>query len=87
MMRTPVGHQIVRLLGGLCAATGVLAWVALVWKASSSLDGVTPQGDEGGRLLAWGLTGTVLMIIGAVLLHFAVDPPEEDEQERRPPPR
>ena len=85
-MRTPAGHHVLRLLGGLCAAAGVLAWVGLAWKASSSLDGVTAQGDEGGRLLAWGLTGTVLMIVGAVLLHFAVDPSEAEEQDEHAPP-
>jgi hypothetical protein len=87
MMRAPAGHHVLRLLGGLCATAGFIAWVALAWKASSSRDGVTPQGDEGGRLLVWGLTGTVLMIVGAVLLHFAVDAVDRHKQDERTPPR
>jgi hypothetical protein len=73
MMRASAGQRLLRVLGVLCAAAGVLAWIGLAWQAVARLDEVTPEGDEGGRLLAWGLTGTVLMIVGMVVLHAAAD--------------
>lgn len=69
--RSSIGRPILLLLGGLCATAGFLAWVALGWRAFSNLDGVTPQSDEGGHLMVWALTGTVVMILGMVLLHVA----------------
>ena len=84
--RTSAGPLVLRLLGGLCAAAGFLAWVGLAWRAIADLDGVTAQGDEGGRLMRWALTGTLLMILGTVLLHVAADATERDEQEERTPP-
>jgi hypothetical protein len=85
-MRAPVGHQLLRLLGGLCSAVGVLAWIRLAWAALSDPDGVTPQSDAGGRLMLWALTGTVLMIAGVLLLHFAPDGPEDEQRGDRSPP-
>lgn len=76
-----------RLLGGLCAAAGLLAWIGVAWEAISDLDGVTPQSDKGGRLMVWALTGTVLMIVGMVLLHVAADAAEREETEDGTPPR
>ena len=66
---------------------GVLAWIRLAWEAISGLDGVTPQSDEGGRLMVWALAGTVLMVVGVLILHVAADAPEDEEQEGRTPPR
>jgi hypothetical protein len=86
-MRASVGPLLLRLLGGLCAVVGVLAWVGLAWKASSNPDAVTPQSEEGGSLMVWALFGTVLMIVGALLLHVAPDGAEDGEQEGRGPPR
>ena len=86
-MRSSTGHLFLRLLGGLCAAAGFLAWIGLLWRASSDLDGVTPQSDEGGRLMVWALVGTVLMICGAIVLHLAQDAAERDDREEPGPPR
>ena len=72
-----------RLLGSLCAAVGFLAWIGLAWKAVSNLEDLTPQSDEGGGLMVWALTGTVLMIVGMVVLHVATDALEPEEQEDR----
>ena len=86
-MRASAGHHLLRLLGGLCAAVGVLAWIGLAWTATSDRDAVTPQGDEGGRLMVWALTGTVLMIAGALLLHLAPDGSDDEERGDPSPPR
>ena len=85
-MRALAGHHLLRLLGVLCAAAGLFAWIALAWRATSNLDSVTPQSGEGGRLMAWAVTGTVLMIVGAVILHLAVDATEREVREERTPP-
>ncbi len=68
-MRRPV----LLFLGGLVATAGFLAWMTLAWSAFSDADAVTPQSDEGGRMMLWALTGTVLMIAGMIVLHFAQD--------------
>jgi len=86
-MRRSAGHHVLRLLGVLCAVVGVLAWIGLAGKAISDLDGVTPQSDAGERLMVLALTGTVLMIVGAVLLHVAEDASEREGREGRTPPR
>ncbi len=49
----------------------------MAWKAVSDMDGVTPQSGEGGRLMAWAVTGTVLMIAGTIVLHVAHGGSEE----------
>lgn len=87
MMRSSAGHHFLRLLGGLCATVGLLAWIGVGWRAISDLDAVTPQSDEGARLMVWALTGTGLMIVGTVILHFAQATAEREEQEERTPPR
>lgn len=86
-MGRSAGHLLLRWLGGLCATAGLLAWIGLAWRAISDLDGVTPEGEEGGRLLGWGLTGTVLMIVGMILLHLAVIASEGEDQEELGPPQ
>ena len=68
-MPSPAGPKVLRLLGALCATAGALAWIRLAWNAVTLLDEVAPQGDQGTRLLTWGVTGTVLMVVGMVLLH------------------
>ena len=85
-MRTLASYHILRILGGLCAASGLFAWLALAWRATSNIDSVTPESGEGGRLMAWAVTGTVLMIVGAVILHLAVDAAERDGRGERTPP-
>ena len=85
-MRGPAGNRLLRLLGVSCATAGFLAWMALAWTAFSDPDRATPQGDEGGRLLGWGLTGTVGMIVGMLLLHVAVQASESDGRDDDPPP-
>lgn len=64
-------HRVLHLLGGLFALAGFLAWVAVAWEGISSFGEVRAQSDEGGRLMVWAVTGTLLMIVGAVLLQFA----------------
>jgi len=84
-MQTSAGHHLVRLLGIGCAAVGILAWARVAWRAVASIDSISSQSDEGGRLLVWGLTGTLLMIAGAVLLHVAASADEREEQEEQMP--
>ena len=75
-----MGQFILRFVGGLCAVAGFLAWIGLAWRAIADLEGVTPESDEGGRLMVWGLTGTVLMILGMVLLHVAAAGAETEQE-------
>lgn len=84
MMRG-AGNHILRILGGLCATAGFLAWIGLIWRAVSDLEGVTPQSDGGAQLMTWALTGTVLMIVGMVLLHLTQRATEREEPEERTP--
>lgn len=86
-MRSSPWRLFLSLIGGLCAAAGLLAWIGVAWKAISDLDGVTPQSDEGEHLMVWALTGTVLMILGMVILHFVQHAAEREAQEERPPRR
>ena len=86
-MRAFSKHGLLQLLGALCATAGVLAWIDLAWRAFAEVDRVSPQGEEGGRLLVRGLTGTLLMIAGTVLLHVAANAAEEGEPRERTPPR
>jgi len=86
-MRTSAGQPILRLLGSLSATVGFLAWIVLAWKAISNLDGLTPQSDEGARLMVWAVTGTVLMIVGLGLLQVAAVVAQRDEPEGGTPQR
>ena len=86
-MRSSLGQHPVSLLGILCAAAGFFAWIVVGWKAFTNLDGMTSKSDEGGRLMIWGLIGTVLMIVGMVILHLSDRAPERDEHEDSSPPR
>ena len=86
-MRSSPGQHVLLFLGILCAAVGLLAWGVVGWKAFSDLDGMSSKSGEGGRLVVWGLTGTVLMIVGMLIMHVAEDASEEAEQEDSAPPR
>lgn len=86
-MRVLARRHLLQLLGGLCAAAGFLSWIGLAWRAFSDLERVTPQNEEGGRLLTWALTGTLLMIVGMVLLHAAAEAAGREEHEKHGPPR
>ena len=76
------GHRSFRLLGVLCMVGGLCSWGALGWGALKELDRVTPESDVGGRLLAWGLVGTVLMIAGLAFLQIAARAEESAEAPR-----
>jgi hypothetical protein len=82
-MPTSAGQHLLRLVGGLCAAAGFCAWIGLAWKAFADSEGITAHGDEGGRLMVWALTGTVLMILGTVFLHLADDRGTRDDPPSR----
>jgi len=83
-MRASLGATLLRLLGALCAAAGLLAWIGVAWTAFSDPDRATPQNGEGGRLTGWALVGTVVTIVGMILLHLAAQRAERGERE---PPR
>ena len=86
-MRTSPGQLLLRLLAALFAAAGFSAWIYVAWKALTELDEISPENETGSDLMVWAVSGTVLMIFGAILLHFAaarsepVEPPEESAQE------
>lgn len=73
LMGSSAGQRLLRLLGIACAIAGFGAWVGLAWQAFVSADEITPESDEGGRLMTWALTGTLLMIAGLGLLHVVAD--------------
>lgn len=75
-MRGSVGNLLLKVLGALCAAGGLVTWVALAWTAFTQPDVATPRGSEGGRLLGWALVGTIVMIVGMILLHVAAQAAE-----------
>lgn len=83
-MRPSTGQHLLRLSGGVCGVVGFLAWIAVAWKAFSGLDGVTAENEEGARLLGWALAGTLLMILGTVLMHVAADEAEQALEEEGP---
>ncbi len=62
----------------LSTIAGLLAWVALAWKALSDSDSVTPQSEEGGFMMVLALGGTILMILGMIVLHFVEDAVENE---------
>ncbi len=84
-MRSSAGQHFLRLVGGLLTAAGLFAWIGLIWTAFSDFDSVTPQSDEGGRLMRRALTGTLLMILGMVILHLGQDADESDTEDDQPP--
>lgn len=85
-MRSSSGQLLLRLIGGLCATAGFLAWIGVAWKAISDIEGVTPQSGLGGRLMLLAVTGTVLMIVGMVILHVAQVAAERTAQGEDSPP-
>jgi hypothetical protein len=84
-MRPSSGHLWLRLLGAVLTVAGFLAWIRLGWKAISDLEEVTPQSAEGGQLMVWALSGTVLMISGMIVLHLPRDAEEREEPEEHGP--
>lgn len=70
------------LLAGLCVASGVAIWVAQAWVAVTDLDQVTPESDLGRSMMGWAVLGTLIMIAGMILLHFAADSAEEATPEQ-----
>ncbi len=86
-MRTSAGNLFLRLAGGLLGVVGFLAWIGVAWRAVADVESVTPQGEEGGRLMVWAVTGTVLMIGGTILLHLAADASEREERKDGTGPR
>ena len=68
-----------RLLAALFAAAGFSAWIYVAWKALTELDEISPENETGSDLMVWGVSGTVLMIFGAILLHFAAARSEHGE--------
>ncbi len=73
------------LIAGLCVATGMATWLILAWRTVTDLDSVTPQSDTGGNMMGWALSGTLLMITGMIMLHFAADMAEQARQEDKAP--
>ena len=67
------------ILGSLCCTAGFVAWVAFGWKAVEELDNVDAEGELGTQLMKWGVTGTVLMIVGMIFLHVVQSQAEQDE--------
>lgn len=74
---------ILLVISGLCVATGMASWLIMAWKAVTGLENVTPQSDTGGSLMGWAVSGTLLMITGMIMLHFAADMAEETRQEEK----
>ena len=72
-MRSASARVLLRLLGGLFAAIGFVAWMGLAWTGISELDTVSAESEEAGTLMFWALSGTILMIVGMILLHVADD--------------
>lgn len=70
-----------RVLGLLLGALGIGAWIQLARLVPADLGELSAQGEEGGRLVAWALVGTVLMIGGMILLHFGQAASEREERE------
>ena len=76
------------ILAGLCVAAGVTIWLVQVWVAVTELDKVTPESDLGRSMMGWTVLGTLIMIAGMILLHFAADLAEtsirSQDKNRRP---
>lgn len=70
-MHPSARRRLLVALGILCAAFGVVAWFGLAWQALDDLDSISPHTGEGGKLMVWGLVGTVSMILGMILLQAA----------------
>ena len=80
-MRSPIKNRLVSVLGALLSIVGFLLWVRLGWEAVSGIEDASPQSTEGGRLMAWALGGTLLMVAGMIVLHVAVADPEQEAEE------
>ena len=63
-------------------------WLVQAWVAVTDLDSVTPESDLGRSMMGWAVLGTLIMIAGMILLHFAADSAEEgprsQDKDRRP---
>lgn len=86
-MQGSAARHFLGIAGGLCALAGLFAWIGLAWTLVTESESVTPQSDAGGQLMTRALLGTVLMITGAVFLHFAQHAAEREAEEERDPPR
>jgi len=75
------GQPVLRVLGGLCATAGVLAWIGLAWTAFADFGTISAESDEGGRLMRWAVGGTLLMILGTVIMHLGANAQEQAERE------
>lgn len=69
------------LIAGLCVTAGMGTWLFLAWTAVMDIDSVTPQTEMGGSMMNWAVSGTLLMMGGMILLHFAADLAEQTEPE------
>ncbi len=43
----------------------------MAWKGAASIDEIEAHSDEGSSLLVWALVGTLLMIVGGMIMHIA----------------
>jgi len=80
-MRAPDSLLVLRVLCGLCAGAGFIAWIGVAWKIVTDLDSVTPQSEEGGSTLTWALSSTLLLIFGMIIFHLVAHTAEEEESE------
>lgn len=76
--------------GMVAAGAGFLSLLSVVWLALHEMEEAAPVGDTGARLMVRALAGTLLMILGTVLMHIghredADDAPDElaADRERR----
>lgn len=82
-MKPPTGPLLLRVVAGLLVLAGLLVWGGLAWTAVTQLDELSSKGEQGRDLMARALLGTVLMILGMIVLHFAADATERIEQRDR----
>jgi len=66
---------------------GILAWCFLAWKSIKPLDEVKAHSDEGGSLVIWALTGTVLMIVSMIILQSVEYAAKREASQERTPQR
>lgn len=67
-MRVPPEHRLLQVFGVLFATAGLVAWIGVAWTGIKNFGEVSAQSDEGGSLMVWAVTGTLLMILGLALL-------------------
>ncbi len=77
-MQASLGQRVLRWGGVLSGLAGLGAWGQLMLQAFSGIEEVAPENEEGARFMAWAVGGTVLMIVGTLLLHLSLADPEEE---------